>query len=199
MYSTAWQPNILPGLQREITPTKLSGSAWQLLWALRGIPTLTFIEKSPNTTAWSLTWPGHSHKLSPQQIPTGHVGQARTAHRNLHEALGSVVAGTMQGFPLKDKIISYPSSGSPAELGDSFSQCPRQLPLGIDEAYLYWGLSTGPFNGIIRFLVCGVSGRNKNCLSEAEYLLGGQLFNSPPELTVQGEKMLKTLCVCVWF
>lgn len=117
MYSTAWQPNISPGFQREITPTKLSGSAWQLLWALRGISTLTFIEKSPNTTAWSLTWPGHSHKLSPQQIPTGHVGQARTAYRNLHEAVSSVVAGTTQGFPLKDKIISYPWQRQPSRAG----------------------------------------------------------------------------------
>lgn len=59
MYSTTWQLYIfaLLGLQREITPTKLPESAWQLLWALRGTSTLIFINKSPNMTARSLTWP----------------------------------------------------------------------------------------------------------------------------------------------
>lgn len=117
MYSSPWQLSIFAflGLQREITPTELSGSAQQFLWPLRGTPALTFIPKLPNMTAQILTCPRlstHTHSQPSKLLlnPRTHPGQLlKSASGSWHH---SSISLKKQNNPLPLPFHSW----SPGEL-----------------------------------------------------------------------------------
>lgn len=133
MYSTTWQLYIfaLLGLQREITPTKLPESAWQILWALRGTSTLMFIKKSLNMTARSLTWPRPSicTRSHPSTFPTIQVKPGQCSETCMKQKLSGSWHCARISLKSQNNLLPL-AAGS--QQSDSLSQCSRQLSLGTD-------------------------------------------------------------------
>lgn len=206
MYSTAWQLSIfaLPGLQTGITPTKLSGSAWQLLWPLRA-HLLSHLhrshrmwqpEASPDPGQVS---PGFSpSKFSPQQIPTDHTGQPRAAAETcMRQKLSSSQHHASISLKGENNLLP-PAAGAQQSCVAHFHSAHISNPLGLTGHTCTAAESWALLVVLSIFSSMGSLGEQELPAWDRVPTQRSTFLIAHPSLPCEG-KTLKSLCVCVWF